>query len=256
MGRARYTLVVGAVLVTAAIATRAAADDAPRLPVYLDAVSARLPDLVRPALARIAGDGRKLLAARAYLRAGAGIAERWSWTDEQIARYQNSDEYRAALTEIDKIKARFAELNPGYTLYVNTDVRSLDLQIVRWNENASVGGAADALSQDAMRVLATYPARPGRAAVQRFIGWLESWRPPTSPTLAAPGLSPHGRSRAFDFQIQQEATLVAGTDSTIIATVWDSGGWTQKLAAAVAVSPHFRGPLSSPREPWHYEYVP
>jgi hypothetical protein len=256
MATVRLTLLAGAVLVTAALPARAGTDEADRLPVYLAAVSARLPDLVLLALSRIAGDDRKLLATRAYLRVGTGIAERWSWTDEQIARYQLSDEYRAALSEIDKIKARFAELNPGYTLYVNTDVRSLDAQIARWNENASVGAAAAALSRDATRVLAAYPARPGGAAVKRFIGWLEDWRPPSAPTLAAPGLSPHGRSRAFDFQIQQDATLVAGTDSTIIATVWDSGGWTQKLAAAVAISPHFRGPLSSPREPWHYEYVP
>ncbi len=249
----RGTLLAVALL---AIPAGAGAETEQRLPAYLAAVTAELPELVRPALTRIDGDGRKLLAARGYLRGGSGIATRWSWSDEQIVAYQGSDEYRAALAEIDKIKARFAELNPGYTLYVNTDVRSLDVQIARWNENASVAAAADALQHDATRALAAYPARPDRAALKRFSAWLTAWHAPAPPTLAAPGLSPHGQARAFDFQIQQEATLVAGTDSRIIATVWDSGGWTNKLAAAVAISSHFRGPLTAPREPWHYEYVP
>ena len=227
---------------------------------------ARLPDLVRPAPRVSRATGRQLLAARAYLRAGAGIAERWSWTDEQIARYQNSDEYRAALTEIDKIEARFAELNPGYTLYVNTDVRSLDVQIVRWNENASVGAAArcvaagrDARSGD----LSGF--RPGRAAVQRApSAGTESWRPPTFHRRSPlPGLLAARRAdRApSDFQIQRGDDARRGhrIRSSSLRSAWASGGWTQKLAAAVAVSSPV---LSRPahrrrRRAWRTtEYVP
>lgn len=224
--------------------------------VYLAAVSGELPNVAQAALGRIEGDGRELLAARSYLRAGAGLVERWSWTDSEIAAYRDSDEARAALAELEAIKTRFAERNPGYTLYVNAEVRSLDVQIARWNENDSVRVAADELLRATVGELARYPAAPTAASTARFAAWLRAWRPARPPLLAAPGLSPHGRSRAFDFQVQQGAVLIAGADAAHIDTVWDGAGWTRKLAEAVAGSAQFRGPLASPREPWHYEYVP
>lgn len=247
------------VLGVIALTTRAAAQDAnpERMPAYLAALSLRVPEPAASVLARIDGDGRTLLAVRAYLRAGPGLAARWSWSDEQIALYQSSDQQRAALAEVDKVKTRFAELNPGYELYVNTQVRSLDVQLARWNENPSVGAASEVLLHDATRELGSYPVPPDPASVEGFRRWIEAWRPASAPTLAAPGLSAHGQSYAFDFQIQQGMQIVAGTDSTTVATVWDGAGWTERLAAAVAkASPHFRGPLATPREPWHYTYVP
>jgi hypothetical protein len=250
---------LGAVLAVAVLPPRAlAAYGPPAEPIvlYVAALQSRLPEPARHALVRIDGIGRRLLATRSYLRVGAGLVARWSWSEERIARYQESDESRAVLAEIDAILTRFAEQNPGYTLYVNLGVRSLETQLTTWNENASVGVAADAMLEAATREIRAYRTPPDAAAVRRFARWVEAWRPDPPPTLAAPGLSAHGQSRAFDFQVQQEDRLVAGTTQAEIATVWEAEGWTSKLAAAVAGSPHFRGPLMLPYEPWHYTYVP
>lgn len=238
----------------------AAANETPSpVTAYLAAVAQTLPGPAAEALPRIIGDeGRRLLAARGYLRAGSGLATRWSWSEAQIAGYQTSEQYRAALSEVEKVRARFAERNPGFELYVNTQVRSLDVQLARWNDNGSVAAAGQALLRDAERQLgAGYALPPDAAAVQRFARWLRGWIPPIPVTLAAPGLSAHGQGYAFDFQVQQGDRIVAGTDSTAIAGDWDAAGWAAKLAAAVAAaSPHFSGPLAAPYEPWHYVYAP
>ena len=77
------------------------------------------------------------------------------------------------------------------------------------------------------------------------------------PTLAAPGLSPHGRMRAVDFQVESSRRIVAGTDSTAIASEWIAAGWKARLQAAiVAADVGFHGPLAMPDEPWHYDFRP
>ncbi|HMN45480.1 MAG TPA: hypothetical protein PKE27_12930 [Povalibacter sp.] len=200
------------------------------------------------ALDRIDGTDRQLLALRSYLRLRS-LDDRWSWTQAQIDAYRESDEYRALLAEIEKISARFAADNPGYTLYANTEVRSLDTQIERWNENRSVGAIAADLYAAVCDSGATRP--------QALRSFLLEWQPEFPAPLAAPGLSPHGRARAIDFQVQQGARLVAGTSTAAIEGEWVAGGWAQKLQAAIAAaSSKFHGPLASPNEPWHYEYRP
>jgi hypothetical protein len=63
--------------------------------------------------------------------------------------------------------------------------------------------------------------------------------------------------RAIDFQVHQGASIVAGPRTSTIDTEWDASGWSAKLDAAVrSASQRFVGPLSSPREPWHYTYSP
>lgn len=200
-------------------------------------------------LARIDGADRQLLALRSYLRIARASDERWSWTQAQIDAYRDSDEYRELLAEIDRVSARFAADNPGYTLYANTDVRSLDTQIERWNENPGVGTIASALYAAVCDSGATRP--------QALRSLLLQWQPGLPAPLAAPGLSPHGRARAIDFQVQQGSRLVAGTSTGAIQAEWIDAGWGQKLQAAVAAaSTKFHGPLASPNEPWHYEYRP
>jgi hypothetical protein len=209
---------------------------------------------------RIDGTGRKLLAARSYLRAGRGLSRRWSWSDEEIDVYEKSDEYKAATDEVDKVIAVFEESNPGYTLYVNRKTRSLDAQISAWNENGSVGASAAALEAAAETELAKSPAgaTPGARAIQRFRAFLLAWRPSPTPSLAAPGLSAHGQLRAFDFQVQEKVgSIVASTSTGAAEEEWDGPGWTVKLKQAVEkASTRFKGPLESPREPWHYDYEP
>lgn len=214
---------------------------------------------VAEAIGRIEGDGRRLLALRSYLRSSTRLAERWSWTAEQIVEYEKTPEYADLQAEIERVRAAFAAANPGYELWVNPQVRNLDIQLESWNRNESVGAAGDALFA-AARDFAASPALAHvttEKAAAEFERWLLAQVPTPTPTVAAPGLSPHGQMRAIDFQVQQGTALVAGTRTATIAAEWDGAGWTEKLAAAVrTASSRFVGPLESPREPWHYTYTP
>lgn len=205
------------------------------------------PEQVRRALDAIDGMGRKLLALRSYLRQ-QNIAVRWSWTQAQIDEYERSDEYRTLLEEIEHIRARFETANPGYQLYANTAVRSLDQQIDRWNSNRGVAALADDLQSQACSEVST----ADRDALRAF---LLAWQPPTAAPLAAPGLSLHGRARAIDFQIHQGSRVIAGPEVARIQSDWVAQGWSDKLSAAIRqASTKFDGPLRLPDEPWHYEY--
>jgi len=225
---------------------------------YLLAVTHDLSASARDALQRIDGEARQLLAVRAYLRAGQQLQSRWGWSAEEIRAYQASQEYADLLAEIALVRARFAAANPGYSLYANPTARSLDLQLQRWNSNESVGVIADRLQTATELELArsTYPAHPDAKATLRFADFLRAWRPaPAAPPLAAPGLSLHGRSRAIDFQIEQDGRIIAPTEVAKVRSVWEGQGWARRLAAAMRDT-RFAGPLQSPNEPWHYEYVP
>ena len=153
------------------------------------------------------------------------------------------------LAEFEKA---FAAAFAGYTLYVNREVRSLDVQIERWNSNASVDAASRTLLDD-LRVASAQRARAKRADWLRDS--LTSWTLAVPVTLAAPGLSAHGQSRAFDFQVERDGAIVAGTEAEHATRDWDAAGWTERLKQVVArASTRLRGPLETPREPWHYYY--
>ncbi|WP_116812128.1 hypothetical protein [Steroidobacter cummioxidans] len=224
---------------------------------YLQHIADSLPEKTAEALKQIHGTPRRLLAARAYLRAGDTLDSRWSWTTNEIQSHARSPEYRALLAETDKVRARFESQNPGYTLYANTEARSLELQIVRFNTNPSVGRVAATLHRQALVEIAgaSYASLDQAAAVGRFKQFLADWRPPAAAPLAAPGISRHGQLRAIDFQIMKGGAIVAATDTGTAERNWDAPGWTKKLQAAAQGS-NFRGPLQSPYEPWHYEYDP
>jgi hypothetical protein len=222
-------------------------------------VSVRLDSRATEALARIDGTGRRLLALRSYLRSGDRLAERWSWSQQQIEAYEGSAEHRERQAEIDKVRVAFSRANPGYELWINPQVRSLDRQLESWNGNESVTQAADALAIAAMEFVSA-PAFPvqdparARVALETF---LQEFRPTPTPTVAAPGLSPHGQMRAVDFQVQQGDRIIAGPTTATIATEWDAAGWSERLDDAVREASHrLVGPLASPREPWHYTYTP
>lgn len=201
---------------------------------------------------RIDGTGRQLLALRSYLRVSDSIAARWSWTQDQIESYRQSAEYAQLLAEIERIRAKFEADNPGYQLYANTEVRSLDVQIERWNGNPTVGRVAGDLQQQACVKLASIASRQGR--LREF---LKDWIPGEPPPLAAPGLSRHGRARAIDFQIHRGSEVIAGTDTRDVQGAWIAKGWARKLATAIeSTSTKFVGPLKMPDEPWHFEYEP
>jgi hypothetical protein len=227
-----------------------------KLESYMRAAAADLAPEQREALGRVNTDARRLLALRGYLRAGRDAASRWAWSRERIESYEKSPEYAAALAEIEKVRREFEGMNSGYTLRVNTQVRSLDEQLSKWSENDSVARAGEELLQRTREELAgpSYAEAPAAADVQRFERFLRGATTRATPTLAAPGLSPHGQSRAFDFQVMRGSQLIAGPSS---AGEWDKEGWTEKVRAAVTrASTKFTGPLASPREPWHYDYRP
>lgn len=225
----------------------------------LEPLVAGIADTLAPeaaaAIAAIDGVERRLLAARSYLRAGPDLAQRWSWSAARIAAYEQSPEHRDALAELARVVAAFEAANPGYTLFVNRQVRPLDVQIARWNENESVAAVAAELAAATRAEAAGATDAAALARLREFVvGWHATSMPPA---LAAPGLSPHGQARAFDFQVQQGDRIVAGPDAATAAADWDDAGWTTRLRAAVeSASPHFVGPLAMPPEPWHYEYRP
>ena len=216
--------------------------------------SAGLEPRVIDALQRILGPDRRLLALSAYLRAGRALAERWTWSREQLSNYPATPEGKAAWADIDAVVAAFAAANPGFTLQVNRKPRSLELQIAHWNLDESVGTAAAALVAALEQRFTDNPTTPNTDQLRRA---LIEWKPKVATALAAPGLSAHGQGRAFDFQVERDRQVIAGVDVGVASQQWCAAGWTQKLRAAVSVAGnHFAGPLESPFEPWHYSYVP
>ena len=226
---------------------------------YINAASDELDPKIQEALIKINDTPRRLLALRSYLRSGREALTNWAWSEEEINRHKTSPEYRAAIAEVEKVKSKFAEMNPGYSLHVNTEVRSLDGQLKNWNETPSVGAAGEALLASTTAELAKpiYGDAPEQSSLAEFKRFLQSYRTTQSPTVAVPGLSAHGQLRAFDFQVTQNGKLIAGTTSSSVKNVWDAQGWAAKLSEAVARSgAKLTGPLASPREPWHYSYTP
>jgi D-alanyl-D-alanine carboxypeptidase len=204
-------------------------------------------------LLRIRGANRRLLALRAYLRAGDSLSARWSWSQEQLTGYASTPEGKAAAADIDAVIAAFVKANPGYDLQVNRQPRSLEVQLAHWNENASVAAVSAALVQSLDRRFAGNPS-PAAAEIRDA---LVHWMPNSAAALAAPGLSAHGQGRAFDFAVARNGHIVAGLEAASAHSRWDDAGWTRKLHAAVAASGKpFVGPLQSPYEPWHYAYTP
>ena len=208
-------------------------------------------------LTQIPDPGRKLLALRSYVRYGAKIADRWSWTKEQIKAFEGSPEQQALLAEIAAVNDNFTAANRGYELYVHGTVRSLDEQIASWNRNNSVGSGAE-------EILAAYKAAFGEDGLEqskidpkKLDAWLREFSPSKRANLAAPGLTLHGRASAIDFQVMKDGHIYAGANSEQVESVWRTEGWDQKLKASIeAAGPSFSGPLTNPDEPWHYDYAP
>ncbi len=232
-------------------------DDA--LPAHVASISAQLDPRVAQTLAQLDGTGRQLLALRSYLRGATHLAERWSWTEDQIKAFEGSAEARDLQQEIDCVRKAFIAANPGFELYVNSEVRSLDAQIEHWNSNASVTAAAEEILVAAQALIASpeFPAVRSEQARVALAAFLSAYRPVPTPTIAAPGLSLHGQMRAIDFQVHRGGRVIAGPSSATIATDWVAAGWATKLDAAVReASNRFVGPQATPPAPWHYTYVP
>lgn len=234
-----------------------AADDT--LDAHLAAVRSMLDPRAATALTQIEGTGRQLLAARSYLRAGAGLAERWSWSDAEIATWQDSPAQSALDAAVARVRVAFESANPGYTLHVNPEVRSFEIQLERWNTNPTITSASSALAEAAALAVQSqgFPAPGTPVAHTAFGDFLRAFAPSPTPPLAAPGLSAHGQMRAVDFVVTQGERIVAGASTADIPALWTGQGWAGRLKAAVLASgAPFVGPLRTPDEPWHYDYRP
>lgn len=226
---------------------------------YLGALSAGLDPRVVEALGAIRGTGRQLLAARAYLRNEAQLEQRWSWNEAQIASYAESPEKQRLDIAIARVRCSFERANPGHTLFVNENIRSLDRQIDRWNRSETIQRAADHMLAAIRAEVASrsFPRARSPEGVSAFRKLLVSFTPVPTPSLAAPGLSLHGRMQAVDFQVMAGNRLVAGTEVSSVVENWETTGWKAKLQAAVdEANAGFAGPLKNPNEPWHYDFRP
>ena len=252
---ARKRLLAGVFLLL--IPLTAAGNSEEKLQRYLAAVGDKLNPKAQAAIPRIEGTNRRLIAVRGYLRSAATLDAKWVWSPEEINRYRSSPEFKQAVAEVEKVKQKFAELNPGYTLSANTNVRTLDEQIKNWNTTPSIKETGDALYEESLKELANYGDRPDAASAARFARYLQYARLVRPPTLATPGLSPHGQLRAFDFVVKKGDAIIASTTSAKIKSEWEDTGWARKLNEAVKQSSRkLSGPLAAPKEPWHYSYVP
>jgi hypothetical protein len=215
------------------------------------------PKPANEAIAQIPDAGRKLLALRSYVRAGSKLAVRWSWTDEKIKAFHGSDEQLALLAEVAAVSAHFAEANPGYEIYANTKVRSLDVQIRNWNSNVSVGVEAEEILSAWKEKFGTDEEACGSLDPKEVRNWLSGFTGSERARVAAPGLTLHGRAQAIDFQVMRDGVIIAGANSKEIESVWRAEKWDVKLKESMVIAgPSFRGPLVSPDEPWHYDYDP
>lgn len=241
-------------LLVAGVTNTGVADDA----VSLDAVLAKLaPPPSDGALIKIADPGRKLLALRSYVRYGAKIADRWSWTEEQIKAFQGSPGQKALLAEIAAVNENFKAANPGYAIYVHVTVRSLDEQLASWNRNNSVGAGAQEILTAYKAAFGADGLEPKKVDGKRLEAWLRGFKPSKHANLAAPGLTLHGRANAIDFQVMKDGRIYAGASSKQVEALWRTEGWDQKLKASIsAAGPSFTGPMTNPDEPWHYDYSP
>jgi hypothetical protein len=238
---------------------RAAAPDGDRLSSYVTAIGARLDPRVAQTLVRLDGSGRQLLALRSYLRSASQLAERWSWTQEQIDAFEGSAEQRDLQQEIDRIRRAFVAANPGFELYVNSRVRGLEIQVAHWNSNESVKAAADEILMAARALIASpgFPADRPEQARQALEAFLSGHKPLPTLTIATPGLSLHGQMRAIDFQVHQRGRVIAGPSTASIVAAWAEAGWAARLDSAVRdASDRIVGPQAIPPAPWHYTYVP
>jgi hypothetical protein len=220
---------------------------------WVDQASVGLDPRAVDTLRGIRGANRRLLALRAYLRAGESLSVRWSWSQDRLTRYPATPEGKAAAADIDAVVAAFAKANAGYDLQVNRQPRSLEVQLAHWNDNASVGAVSESLAGFLDRTL----GRSSSPSAMELRSALVQWTPNSAAALAAPGLSAHGQGRAFDFAVAHNGQVVAGLEAASAHQRWDEAGWTRKLHVAMVTSGKpFVGPLQSPYEPWHYAYTP
>lgn len=206
---------------------------------------------------------RKLLAARQYVRftdvKKQKIWENWAWSKEEIEAWYKSDAYKQASGLIDDIKSKFRATNSGYKLRVSKKVRSLERQLKYWHDSSQVLTLGMELKDKVSREIDKpgYAEVAGKEDAEKFRKYLAGVSLSSKLMIAVPGLSDHGHGNAYDFVVEETGGKTMAAASGAWISTWDGPhGWTKKLKDAIeaAGKGHFDGPLSSPYEPWHYEY--
>jgi hypothetical protein len=222
---------------------------------------------------------------------GRSIAEAWAWDKEQIAAYEKSPERRAAGVAIAAVKQLFAD-DPKikaigeadsavYTLWGEPDPRPLETQLNNWQRSDadSVKEYGRVIREHLVKEMSVCGLAPVNNGIiwdmnveqlMKFGQFIEKYADSSSmgaksPVFATPGLSDHGRSRAVDFKVikhgQGKPEVYLGANSKQ-ADRWRSEGCAGALTRAVNTLNQrngrtvFKGPLSSPDEPWHWVYQP
>ncbi len=209
---------------------------------------------------------RRLAALRGYLRfqaAGKEFDDVWAWSSDEIKAFEGSQAQKTAKVYIDKVcdafNARSEMSEKSYKLVARAKPRSLEEQIKLWNNNGSAKTVGKKIWDYLDNRMGDFPETPDLPSVERFVRMIcdEVTNLPKT-TNATPGLSPHGHLKAIDFHVKQNGVKVlqsGGPDS------WRALGADDALRAAVGVvngnagRKVFDGPLKSPDEPWHYNYV-
>ena len=96
-----------------------------KIQVQLAAIADQLPERPKATLLEIEGTDRKLLALRHYLNRHDDLNHEWTWSRAQFQQFQRTKAYRNAIAEVELVKAKFAELNPGYSLGTSLQARPI-----------------------------------------------------------------------------------------------------------------------------------
>lgn len=232
-----------------------------KLTAYIAEIRSALDPRVQNALARIPTFHRNLLALKYYLIRRDEVDEKWAWSAKEVREFKKTLEYQETISHVQMVRDTFAALNPGYRLHTQIVARDLSAQLLNWNRTKSVDIAGRALLDSCLALMADstagYTDSPNEETIECFRMLLTNYEPPLVPTVAVPGMSDHGRLRAFDFRVTRGRRLIAGTTSAEIQKRWEESGWTERLKEAIGrASNRFDGPLDSPYEPWHYDYMP
>src|SRR5438270_11760760 len=98
---------------------------------YQRALSNKFPPKVQEALRMIGTPPLELLALRRYIRKGGQLNTQWVWSHEEIKKYEASPQALRVRHEIAKVKRKFEQMNPGYTLGASP-IRDLPRQVRLW----------------------------------------------------------------------------------------------------------------------------
>jgi hypothetical protein len=238
-----------------AIGSGNASDD--KIRELIKAITPTMAVQVQQTLPRIKDLKLQVMALRRYVRIGKSVTEKWTWTQEQYDDFNLTYAAVELKQSIEAVKAKFESDNLGYTLGTTSQFRPLDHQIENFCNSAEVSQAALILWIATSKEVDSYAKTIDAHAAGKFRQFLRNYQfnKDTEPSIAAPGISHHGRALAIDFVIYKNGRQVAGPSTKQIKSIWKDQGFDVKLNQAVKGSTNSFEPehLPVPFEPWHYD---